>query len=75
VKSRTHTQDSINLEEDEASPETFINLERPIDRKAKKNKRKNTEKTNPGVVVILNDINEDKKKKTRLCLCSWIQVI
>jgi hypothetical protein len=66
VKSRTNTQDSINLEEDEASPEAFINLEQPIGRKAEKNKQKNTEKMNPGVVVILNDINEDKKKKTRL---------
>ncbi len=27
VKSRTNTQDSTNLEEDEASPEAFINLE------------------------------------------------
>jgi hypothetical protein len=66
VKSRTNTQDSINLEKDEASPEAFINLERQIGRKAKKkNNQKSTEKTNPGV-VILNDINEDKKKKTRL---------
>jgi hypothetical protein len=66
VKSRTNTQNSINLEEGEASPEAFVDLERPIGRKAEKNKRKTTEKTNPGVVVILNDINEDKKKKTKL---------
>jgi len=30
VRSRTNTQDSINLDEDEASPRAFINLERPI---------------------------------------------
>jgi hypothetical protein len=66
VTSHTNTQDSINLEEDEASPGAFIKLERPIGRKAEKNKRKNTEKRNPGVVVILNDINEDKNKKTKL---------
>lgn len=65
VKSRINTQNLINLEEGEASPEAFVDLERPIGRKVEKNKRKTTEKTNPGV-VILNDINEDKKKKRKL---------
>ncbi|GLT53668.1 hypothetical protein SLA2020_269250 [Shorea laevis] len=56
----------INLGDDEASPEALQDLERPIGRKAEKEKRKSKDKTNPGVVVILNDMNEDKKKKMKM---------
>jgi hypothetical protein len=41
-------------------------LERPIGRKAEKEKQKTKEKTNLSVIVILNDMNEDKKKKLKI---------
>jgi uncharacterized protein Veg len=56
----------INLGEDEASQGAFVDLERPIGRKAEKEKCKTKEKTNPSVVAILNDMNGDKKKKIKL---------
>jgi uncharacterized protein Veg len=62
-KNKSHV---INFGEDEASQGAFVDLERPIGRKAEKEKRKTKEKTNPSVVAILNDMNEDKKKKIKL---------
>jgi uncharacterized protein Veg len=62
-KNKSHV---INLGEVEASQGAFVNLERPIGWKAEKEKRKTKEKMNPSVVVILNDMNEDKKKKIKL---------
>jgi hypothetical protein len=62
-KNKSHV---INLGEDEASQGAFVDLERPIGRKAEKEKRKTKEKTNLSVVAILNDMNEDKKKKIKL---------
>ncbi|XP_062151447.1 glutathione S-transferase T2-like [Alnus glutinosa] len=60
------TPDPINLGEEEVSHETFVNLERPISRKVEKDKRKRKERSNSDVIVILNEIKEDKKKKTKL---------
>jgi formyltetrahydrofolate synthetase len=62
-KNKSHV---INLGEDEASQGAFVNLERPIGWKAKKEKCKTKEKINLSVVVILNDMNEDKKKEIKL---------
>jgi len=55
----------INLGDEEASPKGF-EVERPIGRKAEKEKRKSKEKSNPSVIAILSDMNEDKKKKIKL---------
>ena len=60
------TPDPINLGEEEVSHETFVNLERPIGRKTKKDKRKRKGRMESDVIVILNEITEDKKKKTKL---------
>jgi hypothetical protein len=56
----------INLGDEEASQKSFGDIERPIGRKAEKEKRKSKEKSNPSVIAILSDINEDKKKKMKL---------
>jgi hypothetical protein len=56
----------INLGDEEASPKGFEDIERPIGRKAEKEKRKSIEKSNPSVIAILSDMNEDKKKKIKL---------
>lgn len=60
------TPDPINLGEEEVSHETFVDLEHPIGRKTKKDKRKRKEIIDSDVIVILNEITEDKKKKTKL---------
>jgi hypothetical protein len=60
------TPDPINLGEEEVSHETFVDLDRPISRKVEKDKRKRKERSNSDVIVILNEIKEDKKKKTKL---------
>jgi len=56
----------INLGDEEASHKAFEDIERPIGQKAEKEKRKSKEKSNPSVIEILSDINEDKKKKMKL---------
>jgi hypothetical protein len=56
----------INLGDKEASHKAFEDIERPISRKAKKDRRNRKEKSNPCVIAILNDMNEDKKKKIKL---------
>jgi len=56
----------INLGYKEASHKAFEDIKRPIGRKAEKEKRKRKEKSNPSVIAILSDMNEDKKKKMKL---------
>ncbi|CAL5327513.1 unnamed protein product [Camellia sinensis] len=59
------TPDSINLGEDDVSPNDFVDLERPTGRKAEKerlNKRKNKESVHLSITKTLEDIKQDKKK-------------
>ncbi|CAL5341103.1 unnamed protein product [Camellia sinensis] len=59
------TPDSINLGEDDVSPNDFVDLERPTSRKAEKerlNKRKNKESVHSSITKTLEDIKQDKKK-------------
>ncbi|XP_028062904.1 glutathione S-transferase T2-like [Camellia sinensis] len=59
------TPDSINLGEDDVSPNDFVDLERPTGRKAEKerlNKRKNQESVQSSITKTLEDIKQDKKK-------------
>ncbi|CAL5368173.1 unnamed protein product [Camellia sinensis] len=59
------TPDSINLGEDDVSPNDFVDLERPTGRKAEKerlNKRKNKESVHSSITKTLEDIKQDKKK-------------
>jgi hypothetical protein len=56
----------INIGDEEASHKAFEEIERPIGRKAKKEKRKSKENANPSVIAIISDMNEDKKKKIKM---------
>lgn len=64
----------INLGDEKASYKAFwrhvaTNMLESWKRETKKSK----EKTNTGVIVIPNDMNEDKKKKTKLFEEAWEQ--
>ncbi|CAL5340630.1 unnamed protein product [Camellia sinensis] len=59
------TPDSINLGEDDVSPNDFVDLQRPTGRKVEKerlNKRKNKESIHSSITKTLEDIKQDKKK-------------
>jgi len=66
VKKLKKKPDVINIGDEEASHKAFEEIERPIGRKAKKEKRKSKENANPSVIAIISDMNEDKKKKIKM---------
>lgn len=66
MTSCTNTLNLINLGADEALHGAFVDLERPIGRKAEKDKQRRKEKTKLDIVLILNEMKEDEKKKTKL---------
>ncbi|CAL5393767.1 unnamed protein product [Camellia sinensis] len=58
-------EESINLSEDDVSHDAYVDLERPLGRKAEKerlNKRKSKDSAGSNYAGILNGIMEDKKK-------------
>ncbi|KAG6642299.1 hypothetical protein CIPAW_09G133100 [Carya illinoinensis] len=61
--SHDSTPNSINLGEDEDFHCASSNLERPIGRKAEKEKRKRKEMTNSDSLVVLNEMAEIRKSK------------
>ncbi|KAG7970891.1 hypothetical protein I3843_07G108500 [Carya illinoinensis] len=61
--SHDSTPNSINLGEDEDFHVAYSNLERPIGRKAEKEKRKRKEMTNSDSLVVLNEMAEIRKSK------------
>ncbi|KAG2666020.1 hypothetical protein I3760_15G036100 [Carya illinoinensis] len=61
--SHDSTPNSINLGEDEDFHVASSNLERPIGRKAEKEKRKRKEMTNSDSLVVLNEMAEIRKSK------------
>ncbi|XP_042968972.1 uncharacterized protein LOC122301640 [Carya illinoinensis] len=61
--SHDSTPNSINLGEDEDFHVASSNLERPIGRKAEKEKRKRKEMTNSDSLVVLNEMTEIRKSK------------
>ncbi|KAI8007800.1 hypothetical protein LOK49_LG07G00817 [Camellia lanceoleosa] len=59
------TPEAINLAEDDVSHDAYVDLERPLGRKAEKerlNKRKSKDSAGSNYAGILNGIMEDKKK-------------
>ncbi|CAL5332421.1 unnamed protein product [Camellia sinensis] len=57
--------EAINLEEDDVSHDAYVDLERPLGRKAKKerlNKRKSKDSAGSNYAGLLNEIMEEKKK-------------
>ena len=63
MPSSPSTPELINIGEDDVSHDTFVDLERPLDKKVEKewvSKRKNEDNTSSKLTGILNEIEEEK---------------
>ncbi|XP_075633077.1 uncharacterized protein LOC142605542 isoform X3 [Castanea sativa] len=63
MPSSPSTPESINIGEDDVSHDTFVDLERPLDKKVEKervSKRKNEDNASLKLTGILNEIEEEK---------------